>query len=481
MKILVLNPATKETRNVMRDVLYGCWCKGKRVGGATIPPLSLLYVATVLKSSGFNVTFLDAQAERKRFDEILKKIINYNVLVISTSTMTFREDVALLAEVKRVNSQLKTIIFGSHPTFMPCYALDNKVVDIIVRREPEYIIRDIISAMIKGNEYKNIKGIGYKEGDRVVLNDYYPFIDNLDELPFPDRSLFPKGIDYFNPIVKRIPYTTAITSRGCPAQCIFCTAPAFMGKRVRCRSAESVIEELEQIKISGYKEVFLRDETFTFFKERNIKICEEVIRRKIDISWICNARVGTVDKEMMALMKMAGCHYIKFGVESCVQEILDSLKKGITVEQIEKTFRWAHEVGIDTHAHFMIGNPGDSSTTLDETIEVVKKLDPTTASFGISTPYPGTELFSIVAKKHPEIQDGSSVNLRNLHIQGFFTETYCDLSKEELNKYQQKAYRDFYMRPTYIIQWLGRTRTINELRRLILAGTYVFDFFLRGE
>ncbi len=375
MKILVLNPPSKVTKNVVRDLLYGCWCKGKRIGGIKFPPTSLLYVATVLKENGHLVKLLDAGGERKSISEVKKEIRDYQVVVISTATMTFNEDAQVLAELKRENNRLITVVFGSHPTFMPHHSLTKNSVDIIVQREPEYILRDLMGDLEKKDgSWKKIRGIGFKEKGKVIINEPYPYIKDLDELPFPDRKMLPENIDYFNPVVKRLPYTTAVTSRGCPGKCNFCTVPFFYGKKIRYRSWESVIEELELIQNQEYKEVFFRDETFSFYKERNIRICQEIIKRKIDLTWICNARVGTVDRETMRLMKEAGCHMIKFGVESGVQEILDNLRKGIRVKMTRQTFRWAQELGMETHAHIMLGSPGETKNTINETIKFVKEI-----------------------------------------------------------------------------------------------------------
>lgn len=482
MRILVLNPPSKIVKNVVRDVLYGCWCKGKRIGGLKFPPISLLYIATVLKESGHLVKLLDAGGERKPISEVKKEIENYQVVVISTSTMTFNEDAQVLAELKKENNKLTTIIFGSHPTFMPHYSLAKDAVDIIVQGEPEFIIRDLMGALEKKDDsWKKTKGIGFREKGKVIINEPYPYIKDLDALPFPDRKMLSEDIDYFNPVVKRLPYTTVITSRGCPGKCSFCTVPFFYGKKVRYRSWESAIEELEIIQNQGYKEVFFRDETFTFYKERNIRICQEIIKRKIDLTWICNARVGTVDRETMRLMKEAGCHMIKFGVESGAQKILDNLKKGITVEQTRETFAWAHEVSMKTHAHIMLGSPGETEETVEQTIRFVKEIAPATATFGLCTPYPGTELFLKVVQRHPEIKDGSACDLRRLHTKGFFNEAFTQLTKRELERNITKAYRRFYFRPSYLIRSLGRIRSKDELKRLILAGANIFTFSLKGE
>lgn len=482
MKVLVLNPSSKVTKNVIRDVLYGCWCKGKRIGGGTAPPFALLSVATLLKKEGFETRFLDVTAEGKSTEEIKFISSSYDVIVMSTSTMTINEDADFLNELKKNNGSLTTIVFGSHPTFMPEYTMKREGIDIIVKGEPEYIIRDFLRAKEEGdNSWKKINGIGFCEDGKIVLNPDYPFIENLDELPFLDVSMLPKNTKYFNPLIKRTPYITTTTSRGCPGECTFCTAPLFYGTKIRYRSADSVLDELRHYKDNGYNEIYFRDETFTVNKERNRRICEGLIKNKLDLSWICNARIGMVDKETMALMKKAGCHLIKFGVESGVQQILDGVKKGIKIEQTQETFKWAKDVGMETHAHVMLGMPGETEATVNETINFVNELAATTATFGICTPYPGTLLFEDVTKIYPEIKDGSESDLNKLHTQGLFNENFINLSREKLEKSVRSAYRSFYLRPAYLYESLRRIEGLDDFKRIFLAGIRVLDFSIRGE
>jgi len=479
MRVLILNPPSIFTKNVVRDLIYGCWCKGKRIGGANSPPINLLYIASVLKNGGHNVAFLDALAEHKTIDLICNISTKNDVIIISTSTMSFVEDIEILSEIKKVNPSIITIIFGSHPTFLPESSLKPNSVDIIIRREPEFIIRDVVNALENDrNSWKQIQGIGYKQDQKVILNDFYPLINNLDELPFLMRELLPHNIEYFNPLVKKIPYTTIMTSRGCPAQCIFCTVPNFYGNKIRSRSAESVLTELEQIQQQGYKEVWFRDETFTTYKKRNIEICNGILERGITLSWICNARVDSLDREMLILMKKAGCHMVKFGVESGVQEILDNIGKGIRVEQTREIFRTTHDIGIDTHAHIMLGCPGETNHSIQETINFVKQINPTTVTFGICTPYPGTDLFKAVVKTHPEIADGTNCNFTKIHEKSFFNEHFTQISAEDLDKWIIKAYFSYYFRFSYVLRTLYRIRSIDELKQVILAGTNVFQFSL---
>jgi radical SAM superfamily enzyme YgiQ (UPF0313 family) len=297
----------------------------------------------------------------------------------------------------------------------------------------------------------------------------------LDELPFPDRELV-RDIVYFNPLIKKTPWTTALSSRGCFGKCIFCTSPSFYGNTFRARSPENVVKEMEEIKKMGYNEIFFRDETFTMGMRRTFKICELLLEKDIKISWICNARIGTVNKKLMKLMKDAGCHIIKFGVESGVQRILDNIKKEITIEEIKKTFKSAHEIGIGTHAHVMLGCIGETEKTVNKTIEFVKEIDPATATFGAFTPYPGTELFKTIEKKVPEIGDGTQCDISKLHNFGFYNHIFCDLSDDDVGKAVRKAYRKFYARPAYLLKAVKNVKSLNEFRNKTLASFSVFSF-----
>lgn len=475
MKVLVLNPGSKQTTNVVRDLIYGCWCKGKRIGGMQAPPLNLLYISTVLQDAGHKVQFYDALVEGKPLEEIKNSLLGKDFVIISTSTMSFREDCQTLAGCKRINPNIKTIIFGSHPTFMPEESLADPI-DFIIKKEPEYIIKELIDCYAKGDgSWRTVLGIGYQEYGKKVINRDAPFVA-FGEFPIPDRSFLSKDVDYFNPLVKKIPYTTMMTSRGCVAKCSYCTVPNFYGNKLRFKSAEKVLEELELIQAQGYKEVWIRDETFTAYPKRNREICREILRRNIKLSWFCNARAGTITESDMRLMKRAGCHMIKFGVESGVQHILDNVKKGIKIGQTIESFKIAHKFKMDTHAHVMLGMPGDTKETIEETIRFVKKIDPTTASFGICTPYAGTPMYYDILEKHPEMGDGSSCDLSKLHESSFFNQYMTSVTAKELEKYVKKAYRAFYMRPTYLLRWLPRIKSMDEFRRILLAGSNVFSF-----
>lgn len=482
MRVLVLNPASLSFHNVVRDQVFGCWCKGKEIGGMQMPPLSMLYVATVLQNAGHDVIFVDGAAERERFFTLLNHGCDADVIIASTSTMTVNEDAQYLERIRNNSSGNRPVgmVFGTHPTFLPRETLTRRGIDVAILGDPEDTVIELLGKMaIEDESWKSVPGIAYRDNDGVTVNNRRPVDRNLDRLPYPNRSLFPDH-DYFNPVVKHYPYTVAITSRGCIGKCIFCTVPYLYPNVIQARSAENVLGELELIIEQGYREIFFRDETFTMFGKRNEHICREIIRRGWNIGWICNGRLDGIDKPMLALMQEAGCHMIKFGVESGDQGILDAMNKGTTIEEIRRIFRWCNELGLDTHAHVMLGNVGETTDTIEHTIEFVKELNPSNAAFGILTPYPGTELFDMVAKIRPEINDGSHCDLNILHTASFFSETFTHVDPEELKEWMKIAYRRFYWRPGYLLKSLSRISSFGELHRAIHAGITTLDFSIRG-
>lgn len=443
-----------------------------------MPPLTLLSVATVLKQDGHEVKLIDLNVSRVTEKEIAYEVLSAEVIIVLTSTMTFLEDAAALLRFKRLKSNLLTIVFGAHPTFMPKFCLSHEGIDVLIRGEPEFSIRDFLRNLHYKNDWRQVKGIGYKDDGNTFINENRPYIENLDSLPIPDRSILPKS-KYFNPIIYRMPYTTAETSRGCPGKCSFCTAPKMYGGHIRCRSAEKVIEEIEYLKELGYKEIYYRDETWTTHRERNKELLTTMIQRKYDMTWICNVRVGTADRDTLKSMKKAGCHLIKVGVESGSQHILDRSNKRIKISDTADLFKWAKDAGLDTHAHMMIGMPGEDRNSIETTIHFLRGIKPTTIDVGICTPYPGTDLFNELSAIYPAIKDGTEVSLENLHISGRFNRHYTSLSSKEIEYFLREIYRHFYLRPSYMFGWLKRMNNLHRIRNVYRAGKNILEFSLK--
>ena len=484
MKAVFLKPPVENARkNVVRDFIYGCWCNGKRVGGMSMPPTNELLAATHARQPGLEVLFLDSQYEPERYDDLVaSRFDGVLAVLIMSSTQSFRYDCQILSKIKDINPGVRAILYGSHPTFMAEACLREEVVDFVVTREAEDTIRELLGLLVNGASTKDVLGIGFRnETGQPVVNPHRPFL-NMNDLPIPDRTLLPRNVDYFNPVVKRVPFATMFTSRGCPARCNFCTAPVFYGNKTRVRSADKIIEEMRSIRDLGYREIFFRDETFSAYKGRNMQVFDRMRAEKMGFTWVANGRVDMIDREQMVAMKQAGCHLLKFGVETGSQELLDRYKKGTTIEQAEETFRLAREIGIDTHAHIIFGGPGETVDTIATTVDfVTHTLKASTATFGILTPYPGTEIFDIVAQAYPEIQDGSESTMENLHTEAFYAEALCGLSGDELSRQIVQAYRRFYLRPGYLLERVASVRSLEEIMVKFVAGLNVLSFSFSGR
>lgn len=481
MNILFLVPPNLENLNVLRDSVYGCWCKGNRMGGATAPPHPLLLMATCVRDAGHNVCVVDALIDPAGKQKIQSEITDVDAVVVQTSVMAFLDDCEVLLWLKEQNSSVKTIVCGSMPTFLPEKTLKHGAVDFIVQGEAEVVLVELFRRIDNKEKIGGLTGIGYKDGERIIITGKAPAIENLDLLPHADWSLLNHGQTYFNPIIKRHPYVTELTTRGCFAKCVFCMAPQFYGGKIRGHSADYVLEALRKYQQMGVKEIYFRDEMFTSLKKRNLVIWETMIREKIDLTWVCSSRVNAIDESDIKLMRKAGCHWIKFGVESGSQKILDNMKKGISLDEVRKTFLLCRKHGIHTHAHFMIGGVGESWQTVNETIRFAHEIKPTTATFGMLNVYPGTALWDRVAENSPGLEDGFSLRLQNLHSQSFLTDRLTELSADELKAAVKIVHRSFFLRPKYLVSHLRRIRSWGELFTLFQAGRKIIDYAIKGN
>lgn len=479
MKIAVVEPCLESKKNIIRDVIYGCWCGGKRIGGATVPPYEQLTLATILKNDGHDIQFIDAQAEQLEIEEVAHRMEGAELIIVSTSVMTMNSDANFVGILKEKIPGLRVAAYGSHPTFQPEDTLD-KGIDFAIQREPEAVVKELARALAENDweAIENCPGLVFRKPDgNIVKNKRMPFLENLDEIPAIDVTMLPQGVVYFNPIVKNLPYITVSSSHGCPAKCSYCTAPFFHGTQIRFMSAEKVLADIEYYLSKGIKEIYFRDETFTASRKRVMEICEGIVERGYKFSWICNARVDTVDEGMLKAMAKAGCHLIKFGTESGNQKVLDEVKKGITLAQTRQAFEWCNNIGISSHAHFMVGSPGETEDSMEDTIQLALEIEPTTATFGICTPYPGTPLFREVLKKDPAIGDGTAnAAMERLHVEGDYNRHYCSVDGPVLRRTVKEYYRRFYLRPSYFMKTLRRMKNTNMLRNAVIGGLNVFSF-----
>ncbi|MBU2473112.1 B12-binding domain-containing radical SAM protein, partial [Patescibacteria group bacterium] len=360
------------------------------------------------------------------------------------------------------------VLGGPHVHLFPKETINLDNIDFIIKGEGELPFFNLLEALEKQKELSNINGLVYKKNGQVINNPVGDFIDNLDEIPFPDRELLP--IEKYNSLLgcNRI-VTTMFTSRGCPFQCSFCDRP-HLGKKFRARSAQNVVDEMEECLKLGIEEILVYDDTFTVDRQRVFDICDEIIKRGLKFIWDIRARVDTVDKKVLEKLKQAGCQRIHFGVEAGTEKILKVLNKGIHLEQIERAFDLAKKTDIETLAYFMIGAPTETKEDINKTIEFAKKIKPDYAHITILTPYPATEIYR-QALAQGVIKNDYWQEFACCPEKGVITQYWeKELNKEGLFKLLDKFYKEFYRRPTYILKELLKINSFADLRRKFSAG-----------
>jgi radical SAM superfamily enzyme YgiQ (UPF0313 family) len=322
--------------------------------------------------------------------------------------------------------------------------------------EGEYSLLELLS----GKNPTEIKGIGYKDDGKIIINPPRDIIPDIDVFPFPAYDLLP--MDKYYPAsggYKRKPSLGMITSRGCPGRCTFCKGNV-LGERIRFRSAKKIIEEIIFLqKNFGIKDIAFYDDTFTTNKQNVKDFCDLILKNNLDLTWSCFSRVDTVDQDLLQIMKRAGCHQLMYGVESADKEILKNINKRITLEKVKDTIGATKKAGIDTRLAFMIGNPGETEETIKKTIKYAISLDPDLVSFNITTPYPGTEMFAWAEKNNFLIHK----NWEEYDLSRPVMELPTVSSKKVL-EYYKKAYRQFYLRPSYIFKRLLKLKSLDDIR-----------------
>ena len=359
--------------------------------GSLYPPLGLAYISASLKKNGYKVSVLDLSFDKEMYQ--VNQIQATNGIYIISFTLTLVNRVKKLIDIIRTKDNSAFILAGGPlPTVQRDKILEDFDVDLVAIGECELRVVDIINAIQQNGDLSKIKGIIFRENDKIVITEPADYIQNLDEVPIPDQGSFPLD-KYFEQ--KGYRELSIVGSRGCPYRCTFCQPILnnLFGPKVRFYSAKRVVDEMEYL-VKNFKldMIVFSDDTFAFHQQRVIDICKEIIDRKIPVMWRCQTRVG-LRKDVLDYMKKAGCFLIAFGVESGSQKILDNVHKDTTVEKIKETFKYCKEVGILTHAYIMVGNLGESEETINETIRVMKEIRPFGYNVTLTTPMPGTYLY----------------------------------------------------------------------------------------
>lgn len=436
MKVLFVNPPQTASKYKFMGVIA--------------PPLGIAYMAGVLQENNIDVEILDASAEDMDFKDVEKELLKRkpDLVALTALTPTIGRALETAQIVKETLPDSIVVMGGYHPTFNFIETLEDENVDIVIRGEGEYIMLNLVQALENQSSLHDVKGIVFedKNSKEIVVNPEAPLIQDLDELPFPALNLLP--MKKYRLLDMDTHMTTMITTRGCPMQCSFCSSAAMHGKKIRERSVENIVDEIEYLNTNyDIDTIAFMDDTFTLKKRKVMAICDEILKRNIEIMWGCTSRVDTLDEKLLKKMKEAGCITIFIGVESADQQQLDNMCKNTTIAKIENAFKIAHKLKIRTIASVALGMPGDTKEIMNKTVKFVHKLKPNYAIYSLATPYPGTRFYKEAFEKNLiKIKDWSKYTLITPILETI------DCSLNDMRKIQAKAFMKFYLRPHYIIR-----------------------------
>ena len=409
------------------------------------PPLSIAYLAGALRDDGHRVQLIDNAVENLSLEEIISRVRDSDIVGVTSTTPTFSTAVRYIEAIKSELPNVFVIAGGVHVSFMPDEAL-KKGADAVCIGEGERTIVELAERIERGGDMADLRGICYREGERIKFNPPRRFEENLDALPLPAYDLLP--MEKYSVVGRRLEYFPVISSRGCPFGCIYCVTSRFMGKKFRAKSAVRVGEELQWLMDEfGAKQIAFSDDTFTLNRKRVEEICREMKERGLDIRWSCSSRVDTVSGELSSTMAGAGCTLIYFGVESASENVLKFYRKKIDIKKAKDAVSTVKKKGMLAACSFILGAPMETESEMMETIETAVRLNPDYAQFSVLTPYPGTELYETAKKNQwlltedfDEYTAGKPV-LKNFH-----------LSPERIYEMLKYAYRRSYLRPGYILK-----------------------------
>lgn len=422
------------------------------------PPMEFLFIAGILKKDPSNkVKIRDGNVDEMTFSEYLAEIKEFNtdILMVNVALPSLENDLLFCDEVKKQCPNIRIIGVG------PCFEQDEilsqlKSIEFGMICNPEVAVEEIF---MQNKPISTVKNVVWKnESGEWIHNE--KDLDNLDlsSLPLPARELV-DNTKYIRPDSGEAQALIRV-EKGCPFGCFFCTAVNVSGQKVHYRNIDNVIDEIKDCYYNhNIKQYILFADLFTFNKKWVTELCNRIIDLKINISWLVNSRVDTVDEETLKLMKKAGCEYICFGVESGSDEILSKMGKKITTAQIKKTHSLAKKAKLKTIAHCIVGLPWETEKTAKETRDFLKKLNPNCACFYIATPFQDTPFFDY-AKEHNLIQED---NFESSYFSAKHVGHY--LSAERIAQLQKMAMKDFYIRPRKILSLCRQVKNFRVLKQ----------------
>jgi radical SAM superfamily enzyme YgiQ (UPF0313 family) len=439
-----------------------------------MPSLGLLSLAAVARGKGFDCSIVEASSLGLSLDETVKEILSLSphYVGLTSTTLSIWTAAELAQKVKSGDKRLKIMVGGPHLTALPTETLTAfPVFDYGVMGEGEATLVDLLDSLESNGEVKKVKGIVYRGADHVEVTERRPFIEDLDSLPFPAWDILKGFPQRYHPPAfrfRKVPAASLVTSRGCPNTCIFCDRSVF-GNKCRSFSSNYILEMVKFLHHQyGIKEVLLEDDTFFLSRQRIREFCEDLLKENLQLSWSCLGRVNSVDREILSLMRRAGCWQIGYGIESGDQRILDLAKKNISLNQVQEAISLTREAGIESKGFFILGFPQEDKDTLKRTEEFATSvpLDDITVNF--MTPFPGSRLFQEALLYGKFDDDWRKMNMLTVVFvpQG--------LTEADLIRASQRLWKGFYLRPRIIWGYLRRLIKNPLLGLNLLKGFFAF-------
>ncbi len=429
-----------------------------------LPPSDLLYMASIARMANVEPIVKDYSLNHETIVDFKNDIekLKPDFIVLNAASTTLQNDLAIVDVAKKSLPECKIIAKGAHFRIFDIKTLeDYPNLDIVIRGEVEFTLLDIL----KGLDLKDIQGITYRNQGIISKNPDRPFIENLDEIPYPARDLVDNSI-YKRPDTDEVQAVIKV-SRGCPYHCFFCLATPTQGAKVRVRSPKNIVGEIKEcVEKYNIKNFIFWSDIFNLDNNWVKELCKEIINSKLKITFSTNTRADSADVEAVKLMKKAGCKLVSIGIESGCQELLDKMGKKITKEQIKNTVKLFKKNGIKIYGYYVIGLPWESEESFKETMEFAKKLNTEYVSFYTATALVGSKFYDYVQEN----------NLGELNFDLPYYYPSVDthyLSKDRVFELHKSALKEYYGRLSYMFTMLFKIRSFREFYNYFKAGLRV--------
>ncbi len=430
-------------------------------------PTWLCYPAGMVPDS----RVLDAPPEHLNQEQSVAIAQQYDLVVVHTSTPSFKLDARTAQMIKDANPRCTIAFVGGHVTSRPDESLKSSpAIDVIARKEFDHAIRDLA----EGRDWADIAGISYRRNDTIAHNpEPTPMTrEQLDALPFVTQ-IYHRDLDYlkYNSPYCQYPYVSLYTGRGCPARCTFCLWPQVTtGHSYRTRSPENVLEEVKEMRrlFPRMKEIFFDDDTFTADPPRARQLAE--LFKPLGVCWSTNSRAN-VERESLRVLKDGGLRLFVVGYESGNEQILKNIRKGVSVERARRFTKDCHDIGILIHGTFIVGLPGETMQTIEESIQFAREMNPETIQVSLASPYPGTHFYEYVQEHNFLVQDVYNDEAGYQKC----TVSYPEASAEQIFEAVERFYRKYYFRPKYFLKAAKKmVKSADERKRMLReAGEFL--------